>query len=123
MDMVQFYRLIFSDIYYTFIKGETCKINSVSCGFKEDRCLRINYKVGNESMTDQRCYQSSSCSNTAEICNLVKKNGTVITDCKPTCCGKANCNAIVEPDNSNVMPFASSLLIGIFFSLALLLKI
>ena len=107
-----------------FIKGETCKTNSVGCGFKEDRCLRINYKVsGNESMTDERCYQSSSCSNTAEMCNLVKKNGTVITDCKPTCCGKPNCNAVVEPDNSDAMPTPSSILIGIFASIVFVLKI
>lgn len=103
-------------IYYLCFEGETCNNNSVSCGFKQDRCLRINYKVGNDLMTDERCYQSSRCSNTAEICKLVKKNGTVITDCKPTCCEKTNCN-------SNSMPIASSLLIAMFVGFVLVLKI
>ena len=109
-------------IYYLSFKGETCKNNIVSCGFKEDRCLRINYKLGNDLMTDERCYQSSKCSNTAEICELVKENGTV-SDCKPTCCEKPNCNAVAEPDNSNTMSIPSSLMIGIFVGLVLVLKI
>ena len=70
-------------------------------------------------MADKRCYKSSNCTNTAEICNLVK-NGK---DCKLSCCEKPNCNAIVQPDNSNTMHIASSLLIGIFVAFALVLKI
>ena len=70
-------------------------------------------------MADKRCYKSSNCTNTAEICNLVK-NGK---DCKLSCCEKPNCNAVVQPDNSNTMHIASSLFIGIFVAFALVLKI
>ena len=95
--------------------GETCKTNSLSCGFKEDRCLRINYKADGVLMTDERCYKASSCSNTTTTCNLVKKSNTTITECEPSCCNTDMCNAIVRPDNSNGMAMPSLVLFMVCF--------
>ena len=104
-------------IKYILLAGETCKTNNVSCGYKEDKCLRINYKVGNESMTDERCYNTSGCTDTAMICDLVK-----IKECKPTCCDKSYCNGVLDPDNSNNMPIASSVLVAFFVVLVVVMK-
>ena len=67
-------------------KGEKCYKNSKACGYGEDRCLRINFKVNGVLMTEQRCYQSSRCSNTSEICDSVKSNHPTATECKHKCC-------------------------------------
>ena len=107
-------------IKYILLAGETCKTNNVSCCYKEDRCLKINYKVGNELMTDERCYMSSGCSNTTMICDLVKMNNTTVKDCTPTCCEKTNCNGVL--DNSNNMPIASSVLVAFFVALVVVMK-
>ncbi|XP_028403390.1 uncharacterized protein LOC114526087 [Dendronephthya gigantea] len=105
-------------------KGKTCKTNSISCGYKEDRCLRINYKVGEDLMTDERCYQSSRCSNSSEICDLVKKNNQTVKECKTSCCNTENCNAIIKFCNSfGVPPIASFLLIASLLILVEILKL
>ncbi|XP_028408906.1 uncharacterized protein LOC114531500 [Dendronephthya gigantea] len=104
-------------------KGTTCKTNSISCGYK-DQCLRINYKVGEDLMTDERCYQSSRCSNSSEICGLVKKNNQTIKECKTGCCDTKNCIAKFKPGNSFGMPpIASFLLIGSLLILVEILKL
>ena len=100
-------------------KGKTCKTDSVSCGYKEDRCLRINYKVDGELMTDQRCYNSSQCSKTSTICGLVKKNNTTVQECKHTCCDKPNCNAVERDDNSQPNSIPCSFLVGLLLVCAL----
>ncbi|XP_028408910.1 uncharacterized protein LOC114531503 isoform X2 [Dendronephthya gigantea] len=104
-------------------KGKACKTNSISCGYKEDRCLRINYKVGEDLMTDERCYQSSRCSNSSEICDLVKKNTETIKECQMSCCDTENCNAIIKPGNSFGVQIASFLLIASSLILVEILKL
>lgn len=71
-------------------KGEECYLNSKACAYGEDRCLRVNFKVGSELMTEQRCYQSSRCSNSSEICDMVKKDHPTASECKHVCCETFN---------------------------------
>lgn len=67
-------------------KGERCYENSRACAYGEGSCLRINFKIGGELMTKQRCYQTSRCSSTSEICELVKKDHPKARECKHVCC-------------------------------------
>ena len=73
-------------------KGEKCYENYKVCAYGEDRCLRVNYKVGGVLMTEQRCYQSSRCSNTSEICDSVKKDHPTARECKHVCCKDWRCD-------------------------------
>lgn len=97
-------------------KGERCYENSKACAYGKDSCLRINFKVGGELMTKQRCYQSSRCSNTSEICDLVKKDHPTAKECKHVCCENArHCDPETQPSeptqNTSSRPSSSFSLI------------
>ena len=82
-------------------KGERCYKNSKACAYGEDSCLRINFKVGGKLMTKQRCYQESRCSNTSEICDLVKKDHPTARECKHVCCENAHyCDRKTQPNTT-----------------------
>jgi hypothetical protein len=72
-------------------------------------------------MTDERCYQSSQCTDKSKICGLVKSQNTTVKDCMSTCCEKPNCNAAANPDNGKPKSVPSYFLVA--FLLALVLKI
>jgi hypothetical protein len=91
-------------------KGEKCYKNSKVCAYGEDRCLRINFKIDGVLMTEQRCYQSSRCSNTSEICDLVKNDHPNATECKHVCCERHHCDhrtATKRPSSPSSSPNCS----------------
>ena len=73
-------------------KGKTCSQSSVSCGYGDDRCIRINFKVNETEMVDERCYQSSRCANKTEICDLVRGDYPSANNCQSLCCQGDHCN-------------------------------
>ena len=98
---------------------ETCSNSSVSCGFGEDRCIRISYKVNGNLMVDERCYKSSRCTNTTEACDSVQKDYPDASDCKPSCCKGDLCNNKINKACSSLKPEISMavLLVLITFEL------
>lgn len=76
--------------------GKTCSRGNVSCGYGEDRCIRINFMVNGTAMVNERCYQSSRCGNQSEICDLVKTDYPSASDCKQLCCEGNHCNYDVK---------------------------
>lgn len=85
-------------------KGETCSSSSVSCGYGEDRCIRINFKVNGVGMVDERCYQYSRCGNESEICGLVNTDHPTASDCETRCCEGDHCNDETSKASFLVVP-------------------